>query len=83
LSDTRWLKRLRRELAGSGRRSQLALLLAGRDAGERENWSRRLHAILLGEETPDPELILRIESLLARPRAAVPAQGQGQGCFAF
>lgn len=80
-STTRWLKRLRRELAGSGRVSQLARLLSLQDGSGTDLWSPRLHAILAGEETPDPDLILRLESLLARPRSSAPESAQGQ--FAF
>ncbi len=76
MGDTRWLKRLRRELAPSGRRRQLAWLLAAQDGDTRENWNQRLLAITSGESRPDPDAILRLEAMLARPKTppATPAQ---------
>ena len=73
LGDTRWLKRLRRELSASGRRSQLAWQLASQDGFSSEHWGQRLLAITSGESRPDPDLILRLEAVMARPRAALAA----------
>ena len=81
MDDSRWLKRLRRELAASGHRSQLAWLLAAQDGTPSADWGQRLLAITSGEIRLDPDLILRLESVLAR-RQAVP-QASNQGLFAF
>lgn len=83
LGDTCWLKRLRRELAASGRRSQLAWQLSRQDGQTSAEWGRRLQQITSGEARPDPDLILRLENLLARPQAApVPAADQAMLLFA-
>jgi hypothetical protein len=82
LVDTRWLKRLRRELSASGRRSQLAWQLSRQDGRPHEEWRGLLQAITSGESRPDPDLILRLEGLLARPQSEAAAAAD-QSLFLF
>lgn len=68
-----WLRRTRRQLAPSGRLSELALILS-RSLGEsHEAWASRLRAILEGEHTPSLDLVTEIDAILARPRTTAPA----------
>jgi hypothetical protein len=62
-----WLKRARRQLAASGRLSQVAIMLAHEDGGTPDAWVKRLRKLLNEEETPSLELLTRIDSLLAGP----------------
>lgn len=79
--SARWLKRLRRELSGSGRVTQCALQLARDGGATATQWEQDLRAILSGDRSPDADCILRIEQLIARPRPE-PA-GNQQGLLAF
>ena len=74
--SARWLKRLRRELSGSGLVTQYAIELARGDGSTPSRWERDLRAILAGEQRPDPDCILRIERLIARPRPQPAASQQ-------
>lgn len=67
-ASARWLKRLRRELAGSGRVTQFARQLAIQGDTSAQQWEHDLRDILSGERSPDPDSILCIEKLIARPR---------------
>ncbi len=62
-----WLKRTKRELAGSGKLSELALILSMEDETDRDAWRSRLRMILEGDEEPGFDLLTRIDSILARP----------------
>jgi len=64
-----WLKRLERQLRGSGRISQLAYSLAELRGGTRDDWSRQLRDILTGTQHPGAELITDIDQILAKPSA--------------
>lgn len=70
-----WLKRTGRELAASGRLSEVALLLSRNKGGEAGDWAERLRRILGREEDPGFELLTEIDTILARPakREAPPA----------
>lgn len=69
-----WLKRVGKQLSASGRLSELVLILSeGREA-EQAGWRRKIQRILEREEEPDPELLMRIELILARP-----SRGGGSG----
>lgn len=73
-----WLRRTRRQLAASGRLSQIAVVLAG-DCGETPDiWVKRLRALLDGGEPPTIELLTRIDALLA-PRAVSRHEETSQG----
>ena len=62
-----WLRRTGRQLAVSGRLSQIAMVLAAEHDGTFEQWRSRLRELLDGAETPSLELLTRIDALLAGP----------------
>jgi len=68
-----WLRRTGRQLAVSGRLSQLALALATTDGTTDgttiEEWRSRLRILLDGRELPSLELLTRIDALLSGPSA--------------
>lgn len=73
-----WLRRTRRELAVSGTASQLAQVLATRCGGAAAAWETRLRRILDGEEIPDAELLVTLDSVLgARGSGRTQARGSG------
>jgi len=62
-----WLRRTARQLAVSGRMSEISILLS-RESGESpETWRERLRALLEGNEVPTLDLLTRIDALLAGP----------------
>lgn len=63
-----WLRRTRKQLSGSGRITELALILA-RDGASltQRDWILKLQAIFHGNEEPSMELLTQIDSLLAKP----------------
>ena len=67
-----WLKRTGRELASSGKVSELALILAGRTGSGADEWRERLRRILAREEEPGLDLLTEIDSILARPAKGNP-----------
>ncbi|OYV00153.1 MAG: hypothetical protein CFE26_24420 [Verrucomicrobiales bacterium VVV1] len=60
-----WLKRTRRQLAPSGRLSEIAWLLALEDGSGHDDWRVKLRDLLEGSELPSLDLLMRIDSLLA------------------
>lgn len=62
-----WLRRTGRQLAASGRLSQVAVVLANEQGGTPDEWRTRLRILLEGNETPSIELLTRIDALLAGP----------------
>jgi hypothetical protein len=62
-----WLKRTGRELALSGKLSEVALILSTQQGGEMSEWRSKLQGILSKEVEPDFELLTQIDSILARP----------------
>lgn len=75
-----WLRRTRRQFAVSGRLSQIALVLSRQEGGSLESWRERLAGILDERETPDFELLTKIDRLLAGP-ARPDASGGEQDSF--
>ena len=67
-----WLKRTGRQLAASGRLSQLATVLAAENGGSVEDWRARLRSLLDGGEVPSLDLLTKIDVLLAGPSRAKP-----------
>lgn len=63
-----WLRRTRKQLAPSGRLSELALILSQREGGTRDHWSGWLRGILEEEITPSLDELTSIDLLLARPK---------------
>jgi len=76
-----WLRRVGRQLATSGRLSQIATILASENEGTAEEWSKRLRTVLDGNETPSIELLTRIDALLAGP--SKPPNDQSSQEFLF
>lgn len=60
-----WLRRTGRQLAVSGRLSQIATVLATEDGSTPDEWRTRLRSVLEGGEPPSLELLTRIDALLA------------------
>lgn len=63
-----WLRRMRKQLAGSGKISELAWILE-QDQNQltQDEWRVKLKAILQGDEEPTLEFLTKIDSLLAKP----------------
>ena len=74
-----WLKRLERQLRGSGRISQIALALTQTRGGKAEQWSRQIRDILDGHQLPDAELIADIDRILAKPGTTDQSSTSSQG----
>lgn len=73
-----WLRRTGRQLAVSGRLSQIATVLAAENSGTVDEWRTRLRTVLEGDEVPSLELLTRIDALLSGPnRAQGDDQSQG------
>ena len=72
-----WLRRTSRQLAVSGRLSQIALVLANEDGGTPDEWRARLLTLLEGRDMPSLDLLTRIDALLAGP-SKVAANGDSQ-----
>lgn len=64
---TKWLPRARRLLAPSGRLTELAHTLSGKDQIPAEEWRTRLRRVLDGHEQPDTDLVFEVERFIARP----------------
>lgn len=63
-----WLRRTRKQLSGSGRITELAWIMAGKDPRfSQEEWRLKLQTIFQGDEEPSLELLTQIDSLLAKP----------------
>ena len=70
-----WLRRTRKQLSGSGRITELAWILAGKEPRfSQEEWRLKLQAIFQGDEEPSLELLTQIDSLLAKPAKKVVAK---------
>lgn len=73
-----WLRRTGRQLAVSGRLSQIAMVLASENGGSADDWRVRLRTVLEGNEIPSLDLLIQIDALLAGPsRAKVDDLSQG------
>jgi len=62
-----WLRRTRRQLASSGRLSEIALILSREEGRTPQHWSVWLREVLEEEATPSLDLLTRIDAILARP----------------
>jgi len=67
-----WLKRTRKQLAGSGRLSEIALILSREEGHTPRYWSSYLREVLEEEATPSLDLLTRIDAILAKPVRADP-----------
>jgi hypothetical protein len=62
-----WLRRTRKQLAASGRLSEIALILSRGDGQTPQQWSSYLREVLDEEATPSLDLLTRIDAILAKP----------------
>ena len=62
-----WLRRTRKQLAASGRLSELALILSREEGNTPGHWSGYLREVLEEEATPSLDLLTRIDAILAKP----------------
>lgn len=62
-----WLRRTRRQLAGSGRLSEVALILSKEDGDTPDRWSHLIREILEERTTPSLDFLTRIDAILAKP----------------
>lgn len=60
-----WLRRTHKHLTASGKLAQVATVLANQDGTPPEAWEKKLRAMLEGEFTPDLEILVRIDGILA------------------
>lgn len=75
-----WLRRTGRQLAVSGRLTQIAMVLAAENGGTVETWRIHLRTVLEGDEIPSLDLLTRIDALLAGP-TATRINDDAQGSF--
>lgn len=71
-----WLRRTRKQLAPSGRLSEVALILAREEGNTAVHWSGYLREVLEETATPSLDLLTRIDALLARPVSKASAAEQ-------
>jgi transcriptional regulator with XRE-family HTH domain len=62
-----WLRRVRKELAISGRLSEIACLLEMQYPGTNPAWSAQLRHLRNGDWEPDPDQLTCIDAVLSRP----------------
>ena len=62
-----WLRRTRKQLAASGRLSELALILSRDEGNTAAHWSTYLREVLEEEATPSLDLLTKIDAVLAKP----------------
>lgn len=72
------MRRIRRQLAPSGRLSEVALILSRTEGGGPEWHAGRLRAILEEELVPSPDEVTALDLILARPKpGSAPAAESG------
>lgn len=71
---TAWLRRTRKQLATSGRLSETALILSQLEGRSPSDWASDLRDILEGDTIPSLDLVMTIDSILAKPKALVRPQ---------
>ena len=76
-----WLKRAGKQLSASGRLSELVVILSEGRAADENYWRKRLQRILDREEEPDPELLMRIDLILAPPSRNALPEDEGRDLF--
>jgi len=63
-----WLRRTRRQLAPSGRLSEVSLLLSQREGYTPDYWAKWLRQVLEDEITPSIDELTSIDAILAKPK---------------
>lgn len=76
-----WLKRVGKQLSASGRMSELVMVLSEGKTSEHDALRKRLQRILERKEEPDPELLMRIDLILAPPSKRQPSEDEGGDLF--
>jgi hypothetical protein len=76
-----WLRRTRKQLAGSGRLSEIALILSREEGRTPAHWATYLREVLEEETTPSLDLLTRIDALLARPAKSNHGEPESPGLF--
>lgn len=76
-----WLKRTRRQLAPSGRLSEIAWILSLEDGSGHAEWRARLRGLLEGGEVPSLDLLMKIDALLAGSKPASDPEQVQPGFF--
>ena len=76
-----WLKRAGKQLSASGRLSELVVILSEGKVADQEFWRKRLQRILDREEEPDPELLMKIDLILAPPSRQRSPEDEGEDLF--
>lgn len=74
-----WLKRVGKELSASGRLSELVLILSGGHPTDQQLWRKRIQRILDRDDEPDPELLMKIDLILAKPSEKSSSTGYEEG----
>ncbi|MBK1828536.1 hypothetical protein [Haloferula rosea] len=69
-----WLRRTRKQLAPSGRLTELSMLLAQREGHTREYWAKWLRQVLDNELAPSLDELTTIDALLAKPKSSNPVR---------
>jgi hypothetical protein len=64
-----WLRRARKELAVSGKISELVYRLEHQVASQHDDWAAKLHQLLDGEWEPNMDELIRLDGLLSRCKA--------------
>ncbi|MGJ8641941.1 MAG: hypothetical protein ACSHX9_00920 [Luteolibacter sp.] len=76
-----WLKRVGKQLSVSGRLSELVIILSEGKKSDHDVWRKRLQRILDREEEPDPELLMKIDLILAPPSMRQSVKDEGEDLF--
>ncbi|MGE9270543.1 MAG: hypothetical protein ACQKBU_07045 [Verrucomicrobiales bacterium] len=63
-----WLRRTRKQLAPSGKLSEVSLLLSRREGQSPGYWASWLRQVLEGELTPTLDELTALDAILARPK---------------
>ena len=61
-----WLRRTRKELAVSGKISELVFRLQQQASSQQHNWSVKLHQLLNGEWEPNMDELIHLDGLLTK-----------------
>lgn len=76
-----WLRRTAKALAGSGRLSEVSMILAKDGDMDAAAWRSKIHRILEREEEPCFEILTKVDSVLARPAKVIGNEGEARDLF--
>lgn len=69
-----WLRRTRKQLAPSGRLSEVSLLLSQSEGYTPDHWAKWLRQVIENEIIPTIDELTSIDAILAKPKARKPSQ---------